>query len=152
MTKYIWITIGVISLILIMAWKQAPKEPLVPTSDEIVNDFPFDQQEGEPIVSESGNIKVTRPQPGNTIQSPLLIKGEARVFEGTIQIRLKDAEGSVIIEKHGATESAEAGEFGNFGELLLFDDVKADEGVLEVYSIDASNGAEIDLTSIPVKF
>jgi hypothetical protein len=153
MTKYIWITIGVISLILFLAYQQAPNEPEVQRPlDEIVEDIPFEQQEGEPIVSENGNIKITRPQPNTTITSPMLIKGEARVFEGTFQMRLKDAQDNIIVEKFGTAAAEEVGEFGTFGELLLFDDISSETGTLEVYWQSPEDGSEQDLVSIPIKF
>jgi hypothetical protein len=153
MTKYIWITVGVISLILILAYKQAPKEPeLERPLDEIASELPFEQEEGEAILSESGNIKITRPQPDSNISSPVLVKGEARVFEGTIQLRLKNSEGTILTEKTATALTEEAGEFGSFGELLLFDEVDADSGELEVYSIDAQDGGEVNVVSIPIKF
>ncbi len=153
MNKYIWITIAVIIFILTLAWKQAPNEPEVARlPDQITEDIIPEIEEGEPTVSESGNIKVTRPQPDAKIVSPMLIKGEALLFEGTFQMRLKDASGAVIVEKFGTASAEEVGEFGTFGELLLFDEIAEQTGVLEVFSISAVDGSEQDLVSIPIKF
>ncbi|MAG28603.1 spore gernimation protein, partial [bacterium] len=66
--------------------------------------------------------------------------------------RLKDSDGSIIVEKFGTARAEEVGEFGSFGELLLFDEASTDTGVLEVYSISAFDGSEQDLVSIPIKF
>lgn len=153
MSKYIWITIAVIAAILILGLKQASKEPEVARPEKPATETPIAEElAGEPIVSQSGNIKVTEPQPQIKVASPLLVKGQARVFENTIQLRLKDAAGNVITEKSGAYESANAGEFGSFGELLLFDKTNASEGTLEVYSISAKDGSEIDKVEVPVRF
>ena len=153
MIKYIWITIGVISLILVLAYKQAPNEPdLERPIEDIASETIPTPEEGEPIISENGNIKVTRPQPESTITSPLLIKGEARVFEGTVQFRLKDSDGNIIVEKNGTASAEEVGEFGQFGELLLFDEISSDSGTLEVYWQSPEDGSEQDLVSIPIKF
>jgi len=153
MIKYIWITIGVISLILLLAYKQAPNEPdLERPIEDIASETIPTPEEGEPIISENGNIKVTRPQPESTITSPFLIKGEARVFEGTVQLRLKDSDGNIIVEKNGTASAEEVGEFGPFGELLLFDEVSSDSGILEVYWQSPEDGSEQDLVSIPIKF
>ncbi|MAG29080.1 hypothetical protein CL632_02975 [bacterium] len=156
MNKYIWITIIVIIFILTLAWKQAPNEPPVERlpeqiADDILQDSPV-IEEGEPVISESGNIKVTRPQPDNKVESPMLVKGEAKVFEGTFQMRLKDSDGSIIVEKFGTAKAEEVGEFGSFGELLLFDEVSTETGALELFSISAFDGSEQDLVSIPIKF
>lgn len=153
MTKYIWITISVIALIIILAWKQAPNEAdLERPIEDIISDVMPTPEEGEPIVSDNGNIKITRPQPDSIVTSPMLIKGEARVFEGTVQFRLKDAEGNIIAEKFSTAQAEEAGEFGAFGELLLFDEVSAETGTLDVYWQSPENGSEQDLISIPIKF
>jgi hypothetical protein len=156
MNKYIWLTIIFIIFILMLAWKQAPNEPEVARpADEIIEgvipELP-EQIEGEPIISQSGNIKVTRPQPNTSIESPLLVKGEARLFEGTFQMRLKDADGNLITEKFGTARAEEVGAFGSFGELLLFDEVATETGVLELYSESAKDGAEQDLVLIPINF
>jgi len=148
MTKYIWITISVIGLIILLAYKQAPSEPDLERPVEVIPEL----EEAQLIISESGNIKVTEPQPDSVIESPLLIKGEARVFEGTVQFRLKDSQGNIIAEKFGTAQSVEAGEFGEFGELLLFDNVESESGTLEIYSQSPEDGSEQDLILIPVKF
>ncbi|MDP3995289.1 MAG: Gmad2 immunoglobulin-like domain-containing protein [bacterium] len=149
MTKYIWLTAFLIAIILALAYKQAPNEPEVSRPME---DDPFSLEIGEPSVSESGNISVTQPQPYTWIASPLLVKGEARVFEGTVQFRLKDADGNIITEKFGTAAAEEIGAFGSFGELLVFDEPNTEEGVLEVYSESAADGSVQDLVSIPVRF
>lgn len=156
MTKYIWITVILIAFILALAFKQAPNEPEiarpVPEADqEVIADIP-QAEAGEPIISESGNIKITRPQPDTTVSSPLLVKGSAKISGNALQLRLKDASGNVIAEKQATV--AEPGEdgFGSFGELLLFSDAPAGAGTLEAYSKGAFDQSEQDLVSIPIKF
>jgi len=151
MTRYILITALLIVFIIALAAKQAPHEPEI-ASPDVPEDILSGLETGEPVVSESGNIKVERPQPGATISSPVLVRGQARAFEGTFHIRLKDSDGKVVVEKTGTASAEEAGDFGTFGELLLFDDVATDEGAVEVYTVSAEDGSEQDLASIPVKF
>ena len=155
MTKYIWITILVIAFVMILAFKQAPKEPYFASEgpkDGNPSDAIPSAEEGEPIISESGNIKVTRPQPQAAAESPLLIKGEARVFENTFQIRLKDSNEAVLVEKTAMANAPDMGQFGPFGELLLFDKPNAGTGMVEIFSYSAKDGAVQDLVSIPVRF
>lgn len=151
MTKYIWITIGMIVLVLILAFKQAPKEPPVAGSESTVEDV-IASETAEPIVSESGNIKVAQPQPDSLVTSPLLVKGEARAFEATFQMMLKDADGKEITKKTVTYTAEEPSQFGQYGELLLFDAPKTDTGTLEVFTYSAKDGAVQDLVRIPVKF
>ncbi len=149
MSRYIWITSLLLVFIIALALKQAPKEPPV---ESIPGDIAQQLEEGEPVVSESGNILVTRPQPGAKISSPVLIRGEARVFENTFNMRLVDTDGNVIAEKFATADAPDVGEFGSFGELLVFDEVDTDEGFVEVYSESAEDGSEINLVRIPVNF
>ncbi|MBI2637037.1 MAG: Gmad2 immunoglobulin-like domain-containing protein [Parcubacteria group bacterium] len=156
MTKYLWITGALIAVVLALAFKQAPNEPEVSrpaedASQDVISDIP-QAEEGEGVVSESGSIKVTRPQPNTTVASPLLVKGEARGRGLAVRLRLKDATGAVMAEKSVAASAAEGSEFGSFGELLLFDDAAAGAGVLEVFSEGAFDGSVQDLVSIPIKF
>ncbi len=149
MTKYIWITVGVIALVLILAFKQAPKEP---SFAEATEGEAATSEIGEPVVSQSGNIKVSQPQVDSLVSSPLLVKGEARVFENTFQMVLKDADGKEVVKKTATAAASDVGQFGAFGELLLFDQPKTDTGTLEVFDYSAKDGAVQDLVQIPVKF
>lgn len=149
MTKYIWITVGMIGLILILAWKQAPKESPVAGTETPAEET---AQVGEPVISQSGNIKVSQPQADSLISSPLLVKGQARTFESTFQMMLKDSDGKEIVKKTVTYAASDVGEFGDYGELLLFDNPKTDKGTLEVFTYSAKDGAVQDLVSIPVKF
>ncbi len=156
MTKYIWITLIVILLILTLGAKQSSREPeLERPAGDIITDTDQDAQNSdisEPVVSESGNIKVISPKPEEKIYSPLLVKGEARVFENVFHIRLKNSNGEILVEKNGSTNAQEVGEFGSFGELILFDENISGKGVLEVYSTSAKDGSEQDMVLIPIIF
>jgi hypothetical protein len=74
-------------------------------------------------LSAEANIVVTQPHSGDEIGLPLVIKGEARVFENTFSYRLLDE-----------------------------DEPKGKKGILEVFDYSAKDGAEIDKVSIPVLF
>ncbi len=63
------------------------------------------QSKPETVVSGSGDwqdkIKLTSPLPGETVSSPLVIKGEARgtwFFEGSFPVTLVDWDGKIIAE------------------------------------------------------
>lgn len=158
MTKYIWITIGIIILVFVLAFKQAPNEPQIerPSDSQSQEDSDISDiianENNEPSVSESGNIKVMEPYSGQQIASPLVVKGEARVFENAFSMRLKDSSGNIIISKDVTAKAPESGEFGSFSELMLFDEKASGDGILEVYSNSAKDGSEQDVVSIPVKF
>jgi len=152
MTKNIWITIGVLSIVLILAFKQVGKEPELERPTEQGASEENAQEQKDYIVSEGGNIKVESPKQGEKISSPILVKGEARVFENVFSIRLKDKDGKTIIEKSASADAKDTGEFGAFAELLLFEEKLSGSGVLEVFSRSPKDGAEQDMVSIPVEF
>ena len=140
-----------IGLVLILAWKQAPKEaPVAGTAAPV--EAPVAPVADKPVESQSGNIKVSQPQPDSLVSSPLLVKGQARAFESTFQMVLKDAAGKEIVKKTATYAAPDAGQFGDFGELLLFDNPKTDKGTLEVFTYSAKDGTVQDLVKIPVKF
>ncbi|MDP1709613.1 MAG: Gmad2 immunoglobulin-like domain-containing protein [Candidatus Komeilibacteria bacterium] len=150
MIKYIWITVAVIVAILALALKQAPKEE--PIATESTDQTAAEEQAALPAVSESGNIKVSAPQPESLVSSPLLIKGQARAFESTFQIVLKDGNNKEVAKKTATYTSADPSQFGDYGELLLFDAPGTDQGTLEVFTNSAKDGTVQDLVTIPIKF
>lgn len=98
------------------------------------------------------NIKVFNPKEGEEVGLPLKVKGEARVFEDTVNIRLKEKTGEILVEDITMTQSQEIGQFGPFEKELSYPLPKTNEGVLEVFQISAKDGSEIDKVIIPIKF
>lgn len=104
------------------------------------------------IVSKSGNIVLDSPLSGEEVSSPMLVSGKARVFENTINIRVKNTQGNVLIEELATAHASDAGQFGDFSVNIEFSFGSTKEGTLEVYSISAKDGSEQDLVSIPITF
>lgn len=152
MIKYIWITGAVIVFILALALKQAPKEAPAVSANDVSSAEKSTGTAGEPAVSESGNIKVQEPQANALVSSPLLVKGQARTFESTFQISLKDSSGKEVAKKTATYTAADPSQFGDYGELMLFDAPGTDTGTLEVFTNSAKDGAVQDLIKIPVRF
>lgn len=46
-----------------------------------------------PSTSESGNMIVYVPQPGDTVSSPVTVRGKARVFEAALSVRVLSGDG-----------------------------------------------------------
>ncbi len=104
-------------------------------------------------ISDSGNILVSTPRPGDTITTPLLINGLVRAFENRVQVRLKNKTG-VEVRKTGFT--AKKGEMGTYialsVDLVFAQPTVPGDGTLEVFTNSAKDGSEIDKVTIPVKF
>ncbi|HRY60120.1 MAG TPA: Gmad2 immunoglobulin-like domain-containing protein [Patescibacteria group bacterium] len=100
----------------------------------------------------STNIHIFSPKKGETIGLPLKILGEARVFESTYIVRLKEKGGNILAEESGMTLPGDAGEFNLFNKEMNYPQPKGSDGILEVFQYSAKDGSEIDKVTIPVKF
>lgn len=99
------------------------------------------------------NIIVEKPLPNSTITSPFEIIGQARVFEGTVLVRVKNQNGATVIPAQiAAAHAKNADEFGAFKITLSYQFYNTKEGVIEVFSQSAADGSEINMVVIPVKF
>ncbi len=100
--------------------------------------------------SPNGTIKVTKPQAGDKIQSPVRIAGEAQVFEANVRLRVKDASGKVLGDGF-TTASVGAPEWGDFSEDFSFTEPKETQvGTVEVFEESAKDGSIADWVVIPV--
>jgi len=96
-------------------------------------------------------IWVTHPSESQVVGIPLLIKGSARVYEGTVQIRLSDNSGKVLAEST-ATASEGAPGRGDFETSLKFNLPAEGKGTLEVYWVSPKDGSEQDKVTVPVQW
>ncbi|RJQ27019.1 MAG: spore gernimation protein [Peptococcaceae bacterium] len=95
-------------------------------------------------------IWVTKPVPGEKINDPVEIKGSAMVFEGTVNVRLKDEEGKVLAT--GFATASEGMGRGDFELNLPFAVPPAGKGSLEVFWASPKDGSELDKVVIPVNW
>lgn len=86
-------------------------------------------------------IVVTSPEHGASVSSPITISGTASVFEGTVQLRVLDAEGEVIARAF-ATATAGAPERGDFSKEVEFTVGEAQDGVVEAFEQNAASPGE----------
>ncbi|MFO0702393.1 MAG: Gmad2 immunoglobulin-like domain-containing protein [Candidatus Andersenbacteria bacterium] len=105
-----------------------------------------------PVTTESENIRVTAPAPYANVTSPLTVQGQARVFENVVNLRLLDANGNVLVETTTMAHSPDVGQFGSFSIDLPFVHATDTSGSLEVFTISAKDGSEVDKVTLPVTF
>jgi len=99
------------------------------------------------------NIQVTEPTPNAEIGLPLIIKGQARVFENQFNYRLKDSDGSILAEGTAhAIAPIDSGRFGEFTITANYPTPKGTTGTVEVFDYSAKDGSEIDKVVIPIRF
>jgi type II secretory pathway pseudopilin PulG len=107
---------------------------------------PGEQKE---TTSQKGYIVLRSPKSGDTVTSPVKISGRASVFEGTLSLRIKDANGNVIAEDF-TTATLGAPEWGDFDTNLNYSVSSSQSGTIEVYTISAKDGSIDDIVSISV--
>ena len=118
--------------------------------DDFLSSWSFLPDTPNPPWSDSGNILVDTPWPGDKIGNPVTISGQALVFEGTISIRIKDANGTVLASTFA--QAASGIELSAFSKSVSYTASTTTTGLVEVFSISAKDGSEQDKVIISVKF
>ena len=86
-------------------------------------------------------IVVESPQADATVSSPVTISGTASVFEGTVQLRILDADGKEIARTF-TTASAAGPDRGTFSEDVEFSVDEAQDGVVRVFEQNVASPRE----------
>jgi hypothetical protein len=97
-------------------------------------------------------IRVTVPQSNDAVGLPLVMTGEAKVFEGVFGYRLLNADGKKLLEGFGQAQVSDAGSFGAFELAVNYPDPKTETGTLEFIEFDVESGLEAEKIVIPVRF
>ncbi|MEK7137434.1 MAG: Gmad2 immunoglobulin-like domain-containing protein [Patescibacteria group bacterium] len=108
--------------------------------------------ESVPEEVEEGNIRVTSPRSGDIASFPLTLKGEARVFEGTVRYRLRDADETILVDGFTTAEVSETVDFSAFSADITYPQPSGRQGTLEVFEESALDGGEASLVTVPVRF
>ena len=102
-------------------------------------------------VPEKANIIVTEPKEGAFVSSPLIVRGEARVFENQFAYQLFDEDGSVLLDGSAMAMSPDIGQYGPFEMTLQFTP-KGNTGTLEVFDYSAKDGEKQDIQTVHLVF
>jgi len=99
------------------------------------------------------NIVVFSPIENDEIDFPFKIKGEARVFENVLNLRLTEKDGEVLFEDFVVASSPDIGQFGPFEKEInyLQKTPKDEDVILKAFWFSPKDGSEIDIVSIPLK-
>jgi len=98
------------------------------------------------------NITIEQPTAGQEIGLPLIISGQARVFENSLNYRLKDSDGTVLVHGFTTSDAPDIGLFGPYKVAVSYPQPKGTTGTLEVFSHSAKDGVEINLSKVEVTF
>lgn len=106
----------------------------------------------KPTPTESKEIKVSEPTPNAEIGLPLKVKGEARTFEGNVELVLRDSDGKVLVNDITVAFGGEPNEFRPFEFTVSYRQPKGNEGVLELFDKSGDGTYERSYMKIPVRF
>lgn len=104
------------------------------------------------IVAQSTNIIVYAPRMNERVGTPIVIEGEARVFENSVSYRLLDSKGGIIAEGFTTANSPDIGQFGPFRAELVYQAENDGAGTIEVFWYSAKDGTPADVVTIPVTY
>jgi Immunoglobulin-like domain of bacterial spore germination len=97
-------------------------------------------------------MKINHPASGDVIRKPAHVAGYGTAFEGTISLRIRDDDGTVIAE--GSTQGGSNGVIGEFKSDLTFQRRPNQRlGVVEAFEESASgSGEDLHLFRVPIVF
>jgi len=95
-------------------------------------------------------ILVESPIPGQTVTSPVRLKGSANVFEAQFNAQVAAKGGTVLAEKPVHATSG-TGTRGTFSTTLRFDVKSARQGIVSAFDISEKDGSVIDRVDVPVR-
>ena len=124
--------------------------------DDFLDSWRFIDGTPDPPWSSSGNVLINTPWPGDTIGNPVTISGQARVFEGLVNIRIKttpsDPAADATILADTTAQASSGIELSFFSKSVSYTATTEENGVIEVFSISPADGSEQDMVLITVRF
>ncbi len=116
--------------------------------------FVVDGKEGAPVgrgdfEAETPQILVESPLPGDTARSPIRLRGTANVFEATVSIDVRDANGD-LLERTFTTATSGTGTRGTFDTELALRDHEGEVTVV-AYESSAKDGSPLHVVELPLE-
>ena len=101
----------------------------------------IDDDSGRPL------IKVNHPAPGDVVRNPAHIAGYGTAFEGTISLRIRDDDGTVIAE--GTTQGGSNGVIGEFKANLEFERRPNQRlGIVEAFDLRSPGNPRVEVYAL----
>ncbi len=95
-------------------------------------------------------ILVESPTVGESVRSPLHVRGVANTFESTVNYTLTDPDG-LIIDEGFTTAAGDAGTLSPFTYDVVFTAPRAGMGSLIVYQVSPADGSHTDVREVPIR-
>ncbi len=111
--------------------------------------IPYPPEGPSGYVEESENIVIEIPQPGQEVKSPILIKGWARVFEGSLIVVIEDGHNELF---RGPVQASSGVGWGTFEVEVDYEKPTSPHGAVIIYSEDPRDGSIAERVIVPVSF
>ncbi len=120
-------------------------EPVETIGDAVPVDPPIGRRA---IEEQTGQILIESPLPGDTVTSPIRLRGTANVFEATVSLEVRDGTGTVVLESF-TTATSGTGTRGTFDTRLTLPGV---DGPLTIVAFESSaeDGRPLHETDVDV--
>jgi LysM repeat protein len=103
------------------------------------------------IWSSGLNVRVTRPEPGATLRSPIVVEGSASTFEAVVQVELLGGDGTVLAHVTTRANPPDVGRHGPFQATLQPATAASTRPVtVRVYWSSPRDGSPTDEVRIPI--
>ena len=100
------------------------------------------------IEGQTPQIVVESPLPGDSVTSPIRLRGTANVFEATVSIEVRDANGK-LLERTFTTATSGNGTRGTFDTELALPDAEGHVTVV-AYESSAKDGTPLHVVRVPL--
>lgn len=119
------------------------------TDDPVEENNEQDAEENQDeVVLENEAFRIFEPAPESIVGNEFTVRGEARVFEGTVMYEFED--GHNILDEGFVTASEGAPGWGEFEIIISFDEVANNNGMVILYEESAKDGSRTNELIIPV--
>ena len=100
------------------------------------------------IEDQSPQILIESPLPGDTVTSPIRLRGTANVFEANVSIEVRDGTGTVVYEAF-TTATSGTGTRGTFDTTLPLQDFQGPMTII-AFEASAEDGRPLHVAEVPV--
>jgi hypothetical protein len=100
------------------------------------------------IEEQTPQILVESPLPGDTVASPIRLRGTANVFEATVSLEVRDGAGTVVLESF-TTATSGTGTRGTFDTKLTLPGLDGPVTIV-AFESSAEDGRPLHVTNVPV--
>ncbi len=117
------------------------------------SDADNDSTENDAVVERvfSDTINITEPEIGASLTSPFIVKGNVRISESTVGIRVLNKKEDILIDEVARVYPSSS-DMGVFQIKLYYKFISTKEGFVEVYTMSPSDEGGENVARVPVKF